>query len=289
MNAQEFINTLYSYIWKFILSQEEIDNQINFTPEDGYDGDPAEIWAYDLVELIDNLNTLRYVYFRIVGSIELEIRDSIIKLMTWADKNKELDTHEIMCRSYTDEDINTDTLYKVINIVKQTKLNQEVSEIYQEDILTKILEVINNFKSASSYLTDRRKGKHPIKLDDEYDMQDILHCILTPFFPTMGSEEVIAGNAERRFLKIDFMINDERIGIECKFIRDKTHANGITKELNDDIQTYHKHQNCDTLIFFIFDKNMDISKPKRLEKEYSKMQSFEGKNMMIHLLIRPNN
>lgn len=86
MKVQNFIYTLYNYIWKYILDQYEIDNKISFDLEFGSDGKDDQLWAYDIITLIANLNSLRKVYNRVIGSIDIDIRESLINLMTWADK-----------------------------------------------------------------------------------------------------------------------------------------------------------------------------------------------------------
>ena len=91
------------------------------------------------------------------------------------------------------------------------------------------------------------------------------------------------------YTKIDFVISNLEVAIECKCIRSKKHASQITKEINDDIQTYHKHSHCSHLIIFIYDKELLISSPDIIEENYSKKQIFGEKEMLIDLRIRPKN
>ncbi|MER3446073.1 MAG: hypothetical protein C4291_04200 [Candidatus Dadabacteria bacterium] len=43
------------------------------------------------------------------------------------------------------------------------------------------------FDTSAKILASRRKGKQTISIEDEYDVQDILHCILKSRFPDITS------------------------------------------------------------------------------------------------------
>jgi hypothetical protein len=80
-----------------------------------------------------------------------------------------------------------------------------------------------------------------------------------------------------------------KLAIECKYVRDEAHAKRLEIELNDDIQTYRNHPDCDYLIFFVYDKNLFISDPHAMEEHYTMNQRFDCKDLMIELMIRPKN
>ena len=123
---------------------------------------------------------------------------------------------------------------------------------------------------------------------DEYDMQDLLLIMLRAYFPSVKSEQVIEGNSDRHYLKIDFLLPDTKIAIECKFF-EGGYIKTLTEQLDIDIQTYHRHPDCRYLVFFIYDRGLLISDANGLEQRYAQKQTFEGKPMDIFLKVRPKN
>ena len=292
MTALQFTRHLYKTLWTYIISKKEFDDYFRNDEEGNYS--PEDFYADSIPDLVTSLKNgfpFYEVYQNVIGSInDLAERNLIIEFMIWFKKNENTTGHSII-HDFMSEGLQISALNNLIKYV-ETKPLPDISENVKEKgdgKMNIIFSVLEKFTSASKSLTERRRGKTTLEIEDEYDMQDILHVILKPFFPALKLEEVISGNDSEKFLKIDFLISSIKVGIECKCIRDKAHANVITKEINDDIQTYHKHQDCNNLIIFIYDKKLLITNPDVLEQQYSKTQSFADKKLEINLLIRPKN
>ena len=128
----------------------------------------------------------------------------------------------------------------------KTKYNYKTSAELIED-------VFNNFSNAIQSLLKRRKGKEPFKIENEYDVQDLLYLILRSIFGNVIKEEPTPfhGGSSKR---VDLVLREEGILIEVKMIKKHdTNANKYTKELKEDIESYDVYPWLKTLYCFIYD------------------------------------
>jgi hypothetical protein len=78
-----------------------------------------------------------------------------------------------------------------------------------------------------------------------------------------------------------------RTVIETKFIRDEAHGKGVTKEMNDDIQMYRRHPDCDHLIFFLYDPESLIPDVQALKAAYEVSWMIDGKALRCYVVVKP--
>lgn len=131
---------------------------------------------------------------------------------------------------------------------------------------------LDQFPIVAHHISNRKNGRDSFKIENEYDVQDLLFLNLKSVFNDSKLEEwtIKHGNKSKR---IDIVIPQVDIVIEVKCIRDKKHGNDISDELKIDIESYHVHPNCKTLICFIYDPKGHISDP------YSITTDLAGKRM----------
>lgn len=156
--------------------------------------------------------------------------------------------------------------------VKLAKVEQNEKEFFLNKVsvntdLEKIENLLRKFHIVQKQLNHRRndnkKPRQTIIINDEYDVQDLLHSLLKIFFDDVRPEEwnpSYAGSSKRS----DFLLKNENIVIEVK----KTRANLKDKELGEqliiDKANYKGHKNCDTLICFIYDPDNYIKNPSAI-------------------------
>ncbi len=70
----------------------------------------------------------------------------------------------------------------------------------------------------------RYENRETLKIEDEYDVQDLLHALLLLYFDDVRAEDY-AGKSSR----MDFLLKNERVVIEVK----KTRLGLADKELGD--------------------------------------------------------
>ena len=138
---------------------------------------------------------------------------------------------------------------------------------YSED-LALVERICRGFGEFVRTLQDRRRGRLPLVVEDEYDVQDVLHGLLRIFFADVRPEDVSphrAGAASR----IDFILRVERIAVEAKMMRPGLSVKRVSEELIVDITRYQAHPDCDALVALIYDPNRRITNPTALEHDLS--------------------
>lgn len=120
--------------------------------------------------------------------------------------------------------------------------------------------VLARFNDIVKQLRKRYDGRPTLDVNDEYDVQDLLHALLKIFYDDVRKEEwtpSYAGKCARQ----DFLIKKEKCVIEVK----KTRSGLTEKELGDellvDIARYKSHPDCVMLVCFIFDPDSRIANP----------------------------
>ena len=66
---------------------------------------------------------------------------------------------------------------------------------------------------------------------------------------------------------MDFLLKAERTVIEVKMTRENLKNKKVSEQLNDDIMTYKSHNDCDTLICFIYNPDGWIINPTGFETD----------------------
>ena len=126
------------------------------------------------------------------------------------------------------------------------------------DDLADLLQIlIKGVPRAMRPLRRRRKGSTPIPFDSEYDLQDLLHSLLSPWVGDIRREEYTpshAGSSSR----IDLVLPQHQTVIEAKCVRDARHAKKIGDELLLDVAHYRVHPNCDFLWAVVLDARGEI-------------------------------
>lgn len=145
----------------------------------------------------------------------------------------------------------------------------------REATLARVLSVLDRFALAARRLTNRRKGSEPFVIENEYDVQDLLHALLMTHFDGVQAEQAtpaVAGGSSR----IDFLLPAERLGIEVKMPRNPSHARDLVDELLIDIARYQSHDKCHLLQFFVYDPKSMILDPGliKLDLEARSTRSF---------------
>jgi len=142
--------------------------------------------------------------------------------------------------------------------------------------------ILRRFHLAAKEVAERHNGRTPFKMNDEYDVQDLLEGLLKVQFDDVRREDhtpLFAGSSNR----IDFVLAKERIGIEAKRTREGLTDGELGKQLINDIGHYKEHPKCKTLYFFVYDPEEFIKNPSSIENDLN--GKYEG--IDVKVLIMP--
>lgn len=172
---------------------------------------------------------------------------------------------------------------KIANrILRQLEIKYSIED-YSNSKSEFVINLINSFHRVACQLQNRYNKRGTLTIQDEYDVQDLLHAMLRIDFDDVRPEEYTpsyAGSSTR----IDFLLKKEKIMIEVK----KTRKGLADKEIGDqlilDSQHYKVHPDCKRLICFVYDPENRIQNPRGLESD---LNTLSTENLIVEVYIRP--
>jgi len=141
--------------------------------------------------------------------------------------------------------------------------------------------ICTRFHQIVVQLRRRREQRPTLDVDDEYDVQDLLHALLKLYFDDVRPEEwtpSYAGSSAR----MDFLLKDTGMVIEVKKTRNGLADREIGKQLTEDVAHYAQYQGCTHLICFIYDPEDRVANPTALKNDVEK-QSRE--NFAVEVIV----
>lgn len=159
---------------------------------------------------------------------------------------------------------------------------EESEDVGSPDQLSLIEKICLRFHAVARQLQDRHADRETISIEDEYDVQDLLHSLLRLHFDDIRPEEwtpSYAGSSAR----VDFLLKNERIVIEVKKTRSSLKPGKLGEELIIDRARYEHHPDCDTLFCFVYDPEGRIGNPVGLERD---LENHSGK-LKVRVIIAP--
>lgn len=142
--------------------------------------------------------------------------------------------------------------------------------------------ICNHFHQAVRQIRNRYDNRPTIDVNDEYDVQDLLHAFLRLHFDDVRAEEwtpSYAGSASR----MDFLLKKDKIVIEVKKTRKNLGAKEVGEQLMIDIERYIAHPDCETLICFVYDPEGRVTNPVGIENDLNR----ETDNLKVITIITP--
>src|SRR5205823_4153291 len=108
-----------------------------------------------------------------------------------------------------------------------------------------------------------------LDVNDEYDVQDLMHGLLRLHFDDVRAEEWVpsyAGGGART----DFLLPEIDTVVEIKKTRQGLTAKLVGEQLIVDIVRYKKHPQCRRLFCFVYDPEGRIPNPAGIENDLNK-------------------
>lgn len=134
------------------------------------------------------------------------------------------------------------------------------------DALTLVERICLKFHAVARQMRDRYANRETLRIEDEYDVQDLLHALLKVHFEDIRPEEwtpSYAGASSR----VDFLLKSEQIVIEVKKTRSSMSVNDLGAQLLVDVARYQRHPDCKLLVCFVYDPEGRVGNPTGLERD----------------------
>lgn len=159
----------------------------------------------------------------------------------------------------------------------QAKANVPV----KRDALQLVLRLAKRFPEVAQQIRRRHDSRPTLEVEDEYDVQDLLHAMLRIDFEDVREEEwapSVAGASSR----IDFVLKAEKIVFEVKKTRRGLKDKEIGEQIIIDIARYKGHPDCNTLVCLIHDPERRIVNPGGLIMD---LESRGGEGFSVRVVI----
>jgi hypothetical protein len=160
---------------------------------------------------------------------------------------------------------------------KDKTIKKKLSKSEVKSSIYIVRQICSQFHIVAKQLRDHRhENRDTISIEDEYDVQDLLHALLKIFFDDIRPEEYTPSYAGKSS-RIDFLIKSEKIVIEVKKTRERLKGEQIADQLFIDIERYKKsHPDCEYLFCFVYDPENLISNPIGFEKDINEKHKGEA-------------
>lgn len=172
-------------------------------------------------------------------------------------------------------------LESLIDEIRDYELQDDQEEAAPDQL--NLLEGLRlRFHTVARQLQHRHENRETIKIDDEYDVQDLLHALLKLHFDDVRPEEWSPSYAGRGS-RLDFLLKHEKIVVEVKKTRPSLKAGELGEQLIVDRARYERHPDCETLVCFVYDPEGRIGNPVGLERDLE----THGGQMKVRVIVAP--
>jgi hypothetical protein len=147
-----------------------------------------------------------------------------------------------------------------------------------------IINALQSVAVSARKLGSRGHGRPNVEVANECDVQDLAEVSLRALFVDVEREEWTpksAGSAKR----IDLVIPSASTVIECKFVRDPSHARKLADELRIDFECYHEHPACRELFAYVYDPNNYILDPVNFTDSLSGFRQKRDHIFSVYVVI----
>lgn len=125
---------------------------------------------------------------------------------------------------------------------------------------------MQRFHAVARQLRLRGEYRATLDVEDEFDVQDLLHALLRLQFDDITTDEWTPGYTNGA-ARTTFLLNHDRLAIIVKKTRTGLSAKDLADQVRVDIERYRARERCTTLLCFIYDPEGRIGNPRGLENE----------------------
>lgn len=146
------------------------------------------------------------------------------------------------------------------------------------DALNLIRKLCSRFHKIARQLRHRGDDRPTLEVEDEIDVQDVLHALLYIDFDDIQLETWTPSYAQGAS-RTDLLLKRQGIIVLVKRTKQGGGAKLLIDQLSVDVQRYSTHPECKAIVCFVYDPEGRIGNPKGLEAELSREQN--GRQVMV--------
>ena len=144
------------------------------------------------------------------------------------------------------------------NFADYKEIRPESLELVRADIAL-AEQLCSRVGDAAKPLQKPRANKKRLELEDEYDVQDVLHALFLGYFREVINEDPISKKGSQS-TRADFSIEKLGLIVEVKFVREPGDQKKIEGALKEDLMMYPRWPHLEHLFFVIYNSSRLASK-----------------------------
>ena len=138
------------------------------------------------------------------------------------------------------------------------------------------------FHVVARQLRSRHDNRETLQVEDEYDVEDLLHGLLMLEHEVVVPETRTARGASGR-RRTGFLLKLERIVMVVTLARSGLTADVLGQELGPEIEHHKSHPDCRTLVCFVYDPDGRVADPRAVERALS----GDRDGLSIRVIVAP--
>ena len=136
----------------------------------------------------------------------------------------------------------------------------------ESDHLSTCKRVCQRFHMVARQLRLRGEYRSTVTVEDEVDVQDLMHALLRLHFDDIGTDEWTPAYSSGT-ARTTFLLDHDRLAVVVKKTRTGLSRKDLTDQVRTDVERYRARGRCTHLWCFIYDPEGRIGNPRGLESE----------------------
>jgi hypothetical protein len=124
------------------------------------------------------------------------------------------------------------------------------------------------FHVVARQLRLRGEYRSTVNIEDEFDLQDLMHALLRVHFDDIGTDEWTPAYTDGTS-RTTFLLDHDRLAIVVKKTRTGLSRKDLMEQVRADVERYRARGRCTHLLCFIYDPDGRVGNSRGLESELS--------------------
>jgi hypothetical protein len=168
-----------------------------------------------------------------------------------------------------------------LNLTPSPQSSHSVASASLEvDQVDRARNICHRFHAVARQLRLRGEYRSTLAVEDEIDVQDLLHALLRLQFDDVGTEEWIPSYTNGT-PRTTLFLDHDRLVIVVKKSRPGLSAKDLADQVRIDVERYRYRERCTTLLCFIYDPEGRIGNPRGLECDLSTVSDHFSVDVLV--------